>query len=560
MSLVRVVKAVSLLTLVAGIGCGSVSVGGEDGGAAGKPADGSAPVDTSVNTDATVNADATNTADTVVVEDAGQDATVARHTLTVAASGNGMGTITSEAGIDCGTDCTTIVDEGTKVTLLATASGGSTFAGWAGADCTGTGTCVVTVTADVTVQAAFALQNSVVAMLAGTGKGTITSAPEGINCPGDCSQAYGPGQSVTLTAAPAAGSTFTGWSGGGCTGTSTCVVSTNSAVAVTATFTLITFPLTVAKAGTGAGTVSSNMGGIACGAACAASFVPGTMVTLTAAPAAGSTFGGWSGGGCTGTAACVVSVAAATTVTATFTLNTYAFSVVKAGTGTGTVVSPSGINCGATCTQMVNHGTIIGLTATPAAGSTFAGWTGGGCAGTGPCTVTATAATSVTATFTLQQFTLSVAKNGTGSGTVTGTGISCGATCSATYPYGTNVTLTATPTAGSTFAGWSGVCAGTGTCTVSMVVARSVTATFNVATLTCTNQVNATSCTNAVISEINMGPISAAACRAGCITALNNAGVATGCWIVPSNGNCYCRGGVLSISNMGGYPGGSCSR
>ena len=60
--------------------------------------------------------------------------------------------------------------------------------------------------------------------------------------------------------------------------------------------------------------------------------------------------------------------------------------------------------------------------------------------------------------------TLTVAKAGTGSGTVTSSpaGINCGATCSASFPAATVVTLTAAPAAGSTFAGWSGACSGTG--------------------------------------------------------------------------------------------------
>src|SRR5437870_4029868 len=79
-------------------------------------------------------------------------------------------------------------------------------------------------------------------------------------------------------------------------------------------------------------------------------------------------------------------------------------------------------------------------------------------------------------------FTLTVIKAGTGSGTVTSTpaGINCGTSCSASYPSGTIVTLTATPSTGSTFAGWSGSCTTTSTtCTVTMSGARSVTATFN---------------------------------------------------------------------------------
>ncbi len=80
--------------------------------------------------------------------------------------------------------------------------------------------------------------------------------------------------------------------------------------------------LTVKKAGTGSGTVTSSPAGISCGAQCSASYEQGTKVTLTATPAAGSTFAGWSGGGCSGTGACVVTIPNAdVTVTATFNAN-----------------------------------------------------------------------------------------------------------------------------------------------------------------------------------------------------------------------------------------------
>jgi len=70
---------------------------------------------------------------------------------------------------------------------------------------------------------------------AGTGAGTVTSAPAGINCGSTCSANYSTGTSVTLTAAAGSGSTFDGWSGA-CSGTGGCVLAMTAARNVTATF------------------------------------------------------------------------------------------------------------------------------------------------------------------------------------------------------------------------------------------------------------------------------------------------------------------------------------
>jgi hypothetical protein len=84
-------------------------------------------------------------------------------------------------------------------------------------------------------------------------------------------------------------------------------------------------------------------------------------------------------------------------------------------------------------------------------------------------------------TFGPTGYPLTVSKAGNGVGTVMSSpaGISCGSSCSASYLSGTTVTLTASPSAGSSFVGWSGACSGTATCTVSMTAARGVIATFN---------------------------------------------------------------------------------
>jgi phospholipase C len=90
-----------------------------------------------------------------------------------------------------------------------------------------------------------------------------------------------------------------------------------------------------------------------------------------------------------------------------------------------------------------------------------------------------------------QQLQLTVSLSGSGKGTVTSSpaGINCGSTCSANFDSGATVSLTATPAAGSTFAGWSGACTGTAACSVSLTAASSVTAMFNGATVNAINHI-----------------------------------------------------------------------
>ncbi|MBU0991017.1 MAG: hypothetical protein KJ737_00870 [Proteobacteria bacterium] len=66
--------------------------------------------------------------------------------------------------------------------------------------------------------------------------------------------------------------------------------------------------LAISKTGSGAGIVISNPDGLDCGDDCSESFVAETVVTLSAAPDSGSTFKGWSGGGCSGTGDCQISM------------------------------------------------------------------------------------------------------------------------------------------------------------------------------------------------------------------------------------------------------------
>ncbi len=239
--------------------------------------------------------------------------------------------------------------------------------------------------------------------------------------------------------------------------------------------------LTVTSIGSGTGSVTSTPPGISCGQDCSESYTAGALVLLAAVSSSGSRFGGW-GGACSGTGACLVTLSTPKTVNAAF-VQTFPLTVSKIGNGSGTVTSvPAGIDCGPQCasnTATYDTGQSVTLTTLANAGSIFLGWSGGGCAGAGSCVVTIGADTTVTATFAQTSFTLSFTTVGSGGVNSSPAGIVCGATCAAAFAAGTVVTLTATPTAGATFSGWSGACTGTSAlCVVTMTQARSATATF----------------------------------------------------------------------------------
>jgi Divergent InlB B-repeat domain len=246
----------------------------------------------------------------------------------------------------------------------------------------------------------------------GTGTGSVVSSPAGISCGGSCSSSFAAGTVVTLTASAGTGSTFAGWSGAGCSGTGTCTVTVNAAQSVTATFNAAT---------------SGSCGEASCVPAQGAyiSHFTGSGCTGTESyylPYDGYAYScrTWDGAGQCGTihrtvtnvsykynGACTNAWPSGNTLSDFVTVYrgssgpvSFALSVGRAGTGTGTVVSsPAGISCGGTCSSSFAAGTVVTLTATAGTGSTFAGWSGAGCSGTGSCTVTVNAAQSVTATF-----------------------------------------------------------------------------------------------------------------------------------------------------------------
>jgi uncharacterized repeat protein (TIGR01451 family) len=155
----------------------------------------------------------------------------------------------------------------------------------------------------------------------GNGSGTVSTPGGAINCGTSCSATFLSGAVVNVAENPDTNSLFAGWSGA-CSGMgSSCTITMDADKSVMANFALGE-KLSVALAGSGSGTVTSNDGAINCAGSsgtCSSLYLPGTSVSLTAAPAGTSVFGGWSGA-CTGMdpKACSITLNSNQSVTATF--------------------------------------------------------------------------------------------------------------------------------------------------------------------------------------------------------------------------------------------------
>ena len=443
--------------------------------------------------------------------------------VTIAGGGSGSGTIVSTpAGLSCrvvngqtsGT-CTFSFPGDVQVSLVATADQGSGFVGWSDA-CAAAGsatTCVVTPDQARSARATFGALRTLVVGGAGDGSGAIGSTPGGIACTvgatsgGTCSAQFLEGTTVTLTASPATGNTFVGWSGDCAAAGPTCTLTMSSAARSAIARFARPQALSVDVAGNGDGSVGGTVGGtaIACvrrngatSGTCSATAPLGTVVTLSASPDANSTFTGWTGA-CSGTGPCTVTVDQARTVGATFTRRQVTLTVAVSGAGAGTVIV-DGQRCtlaaGAgsqSCTLRVDVGRALALTAEVGTASEFTGWSGACAASarTPSCSLTLSGDGSVGATFVpgAVRITIVGEANTTGGGTVgttdgrlacTISGANATGTCEALVAIGTTLTLNAAADPQSTFGSWSGACAGTAgpTCSFTVRTAASVGARF----------------------------------------------------------------------------------
>jgi len=263
------------------------------------------------------------------------------------------------------------------------------------------------------------------------------------------------GSSVTLTATPNVGYTFTNWTDGATVVSTSASYQLNMAgnKTLVANFAVSAYTLGVTAVN---GTVAKTPN--------QPTYNVGTTVQLTAAPSMGYVFSSWSGDATGSTNPLTVTMNASKNITANFTAVTGTFTL-NATAVNGTVVKNLDL-------ANYNSGATVQLTATPNTGFVFTSWSGDATGSVSPLTVTMNANKNITANFIAiaNTFTLN---------TVAVNGQVVKNPDQLNYTNGASVTLTATPNSGFIFSSWSGDASGSvSPVTVNMNSNKNVTANF----------------------------------------------------------------------------------
>jgi hypothetical protein len=411
-------------------------------------------------------------------------------TITAAASGSGSAYVTDRHS-HCWFRTSCNAYTGDSISISEAPDSGNRFNGWSGGTCSGTDNpCTFNASETETDTASFATQATVSVGTSGSGTVTLSDANTLAGCSNVTSCLAALGDSVTLTATPASGYRFTGWSGGShCSATTNpCTFTVSGAEAYTASF-VKTVMITAAVGGSGSARISDSnaLAGCANVTSCLADV--GDKITITPTASSGNRFTGWSGGTCTGTTSpCVInSLAAAETDTANFA-QTITISTSASGKGTVTVTdaNTADASCKDVTSCLADVGDKITVTANPDSGNQWSAWSGGSCATSklNPCTFTAAKSETDGASFVLTP-TINVTATSGPEGVVTISDSNPAAGCqNATHcvvAVGDNLTLTITAKAGFSLASLSGAaCSGTPVvCTLTNVTANTaIAATF----------------------------------------------------------------------------------
>lgn len=363
--------------------------------------------------------------------------TLNNYVLNTSTNGTGSGTVTPSG----------TYPYGTVRAITATAATGSTFTGWSGAASGSTNPINITVDSDKSLQAHFGLNTY-----------TVTAAPNPSTFPAITGTGtFNYGQTATLTAPAVNGYSFTGWSGSVTSAANPLSIVVDADKALTATYAPNSYTVTVSTSPAGLGTVTGG-----------GTYLYGQQATLTALTVTGYTFTQWTG--TAGSALNPVSfiVDGNKSYVANYSANRYSLSVTTIGSGT------------ATGSGTYSFGQTVSVTATPATGWLFAGFTGSAVSSSSPTSVLIDGNKTVTASFARRTYTLSTAASGSGA-------VTAGGTYNAPDPSVTAVTIIATPAAATRYIGFTGNTTGTtasnnadgtGSLYVPMTMDRAVVANF----------------------------------------------------------------------------------
>jgi hypothetical protein len=330
-----------------------------------------------------------------------------------------------------------VYDVGSIVTLHATSKDGYRFSGWSGGLSGSENPTTLVMDADELVFAGFG-REAAVSVTSSQGGSVVLDPPGGV---------YGEGAVVHATAIPDPGYVFRGWSGdlSGKENPATFVVDGDMTLAADFGRVLLS--------------VAAEQGGSVAVDPPGPAYTLGSVVTLTATPAAGHLFSSW-GGDLTGAGnPATLVMDSDKSVTAGFEVSR---SVAVGATAGGSVaLDPPG--------GMYAAGTVVTVTATPEAGYLFGGWSGDLAGAENPISLVVDADKTIGAAFARPTLAVSPGPNGSVSLDPPG----------GVYDAGTVVTLTAVPDSGHLFTGWNGDLAGTANpATLVMDADRSVGASF----------------------------------------------------------------------------------
>lgn len=264
--------------------------------------------------------------------------------LTMAVDGNG----TTDPAIGAHT-----YSSGTVVDITATPDSGWQFVNWTGGIVydANSATTTVTMDSDKTITANFTQAAKEL---------TVEVEGEGTTTPAEGDHTYAEGATVNITATPDSGWYFVNWTGGTVASASSAAttVTMDDDKTVTANFTQATKELTIEVDGQGTTTPASG----------SHTYGQGATIDITATPASGWDFVGWTGDVADADAAAtIVTMDEDQEITANFSQDTYNLTVSIEGNGT---INPS------SGSHKYTQNKVITMTATPAEGWEFVGWTG----------------------------------------------------------------------------------------------------------------------------------------------------------------------------------------